>query len=792
MKKIALSLLVAVMTATVCVAKAPEQYYKSCEGKSGQALLQALHSVIDNHTVVSYDGLWDVYKTSDVRSDGSVWDMYSTKQWGSNATHCGNYKVVGDCINREHSMPKSWFDDRTPMVSDAYHIYPTDGRVNGQRSNYPYGECSNGTVLPSNGSVKPLGRLGKSTFAGYTGTVFEPDDEYKGDFARTYFYMATRYVDRVSSWDSDMLAGNSYPVFSTWALNLLLKWHRQDPVSDKETTRNDAVYAHQKNRNPFIDHPELVEYIWGNSQNKGWAPDSNTPQVITAPVAGSTINIGITGLDIPRSLRIPVKGSGLKADVAVSVTGAGFSAGSTSLPADRVNAGTAGVDVIYRSSTPTTAGGTLTLTSGSITVNVNLTATAAPGLPVSPATDISETSFVAHWANIDGDGAIYSFALYLNDTMLPGYPVKVPAEDESLLVDNLEPDSHYAYTLSNGTITSDRMEVHTAVPMPSIQFLFDGDLEFTSRPGEPSDIAELLLDIENIPGDITITVTAPFELSTDKSSWNTSVTLTPGEDRVYLRLNGTVGGTYTTYLTASAADYTNDDTEVTGVIIDTAPFVETFEVDQYNPNYNSTTLTGTTGTWTSSNAGTFDATAEAYDGRGYCRFGKNANSYIATASAKQGGVGTVTFMAKPWSNDGAATIKVQYSVDGTTWIDAAQLSVTATDYTRYTATVNRAGNVYLKLQQTSGSRVHIDNITATDYTSVGSVSQLYYHSWDAYNRDSKLVIENTVDGARFNIYAIDGSEWFNDTLPAGETTVDLPRGLYIVVSDDFARRVVIK
>lgn len=103
---------------------------------------------------------------------------------------CGQYSTLGDCYNREHSFPKSWFNDDSPMVSDAFHIYPTDGKVNSQRNNYPYGECANGTTLSPNGKVKALGKLGTSTFPGYSGTVFEPDDEYKGDFARSYFYMA--------------------------------------------------------------------------------------------------------------------------------------------------------------------------------------------------------------------------------------------------------------------------------------------------------------------------------------------------------------------------------------------------------------------------------------------------------------------------------------------------------------------------------------------------------------------------------------------------------------------------
>jgi endonuclease I len=263
------------------MAEIPAGYYDDCENLvGGKSLLTGLYNTITDHDVVSYGGLWEVYLTSDVYPDGKIWDMYSTKHWTPQSEQCGNYKNVGDCYNREHSMPKSWFNDASPMVSDAFHIYPTDGKVNGQRSNYPYGECANGTTLDSHDGVKALGKLGDCTFSGYTGTVFEPDDEYKGDLARTYFYMATCYNDRIKSWKSDMLGGNNYPVFTTWAVNLLMKWNAQDPVSDKEIERNDAVYAYQGNRNPFIDHPELADYIWGDMIGERWTTVStgiNTP-----------------------------------------------------------------------------------------------------------------------------------------------------------------------------------------------------------------------------------------------------------------------------------------------------------------------------------------------------------------------------------------------------------------------------------------------------------------------------------------------------------------------------------
>ena len=265
------------------VAEIPQGYYDDCENKvGGQQLLTSLYQTITDHDVVSYAGLWNVYLTTDVRSDGTIWDMYSTKHWTPQSEQCGSYKNVGDCYNREHSMPKSWFKEASPMVSDAFRVYPTDGKVNGQRSNYPYGECADGTNLGSYKGVTALGRLGACTFSGYSGTVFEPDDEYKGDLARTYFYMVTCYNDRVKSWDSDMLGGNSYPAFTTWAINLLMKWNAQDPVSQKEIDRNDAVYAYQGNRNPFIDHPELADYIWGDNIGERWTTVSTG---IDAPFA---------------------------------------------------------------------------------------------------------------------------------------------------------------------------------------------------------------------------------------------------------------------------------------------------------------------------------------------------------------------------------------------------------------------------------------------------------------------------------------------------------------------------
>ena len=143
------------------------------------------------------------------------------------------------------------------MVTDLFHIYPTDGYVNGIRSNYPFGEVANASWSSSNGS-----KIGNCSYSGYSDIVFEPIDEYKGDFARTYFYMMTRYMDQVASWNSDMLAGDD---LAPWAREMLVEWDSSDPVSLKETDRNNSVYLIQNNRNPFIDHPEFTDLIWGTA-----------------------------------------------------------------------------------------------------------------------------------------------------------------------------------------------------------------------------------------------------------------------------------------------------------------------------------------------------------------------------------------------------------------------------------------------------------------------------------------------------------------------------------------------
>ena len=290
LNKVRLSLLILLLVNTGIFAQIPAGYYNTANGLSGTTLKTALYNIIKNHTEVSYNNLYTAYQTTDNLPGSKVWDMYSIKSDGTanyyyshtSNYQCGSYNGEGDCYNREHSTPASWFNDATPMYSDLFNVYPTDGYVNNRRSNYPLANVGIASWTSTNGS-----KLGNCSVSGYSGIVFEPIDSFKGDFARSYFYMATRYENLVANWPSNspqcalVYAGNNGLTFNTWYINMLLSWCALDPVSQKEIDRNNAVYAIQNNRNPYIDHPEYISYIWGGANPLSTEP-SNYPANFSA------------------------------------------------------------------------------------------------------------------------------------------------------------------------------------------------------------------------------------------------------------------------------------------------------------------------------------------------------------------------------------------------------------------------------------------------------------------------------------------------------------------------------
>jgi endonuclease I/chitodextrinase len=272
-------------------AQIPAGYYATATG-TGYALKTQLYDIIKGHTDQGYAGLYVTYETSDrdyyYENDGTVLDMYSENPNSldpynysiASTQRCGTYSKEGDCYNREHIIPQSVFAENFPMKSDAHSVTPTDGQVNNLRSNFPHGTVATVAVTSLNGS-----KLGTSGIAGYSGSIFEPIDEFKGDIARMYFYFATRYENTVAGYSFPMFNNTADQVFTPAFLAMLLTWHAQDPVNAREIERNNAIYARQNNRNPFIDRPEFVQKIWNP------IPDVEAPTAATnLAVTGTTSN----------------------------------------------------------------------------------------------------------------------------------------------------------------------------------------------------------------------------------------------------------------------------------------------------------------------------------------------------------------------------------------------------------------------------------------------------------------------------------------------------------------------
>ena len=257
-------------------------YYKDIDGKSGKSLFDAVQKVTKlGYSSLGYDGLWGAYKKTDIRDNSKIWDMYSDCSWTVGSDQCGSYNNECDCYNREHSIPKSWFGgSKSGPGCDIFQVVPTDGYVNNKRSSYAFGEVSSASYTYDGaklGSAKSITITGGNTIAGNTGTtisgsgtVFEPRDEYKGDFARGYFGTMIKWAgdyQAFTSGDGSKMFSSNYNEgafgLTKYGVALLMKWHRQDPISQKEIDRNNGIQETQGNRNPFIDYPYLAEYIWG-------------------------------------------------------------------------------------------------------------------------------------------------------------------------------------------------------------------------------------------------------------------------------------------------------------------------------------------------------------------------------------------------------------------------------------------------------------------------------------------------------------------------------------------------
>ena len=205
---------------------------------------------------VGKGGLWAAFYSID-NDNGCVIDRFSGQ-----SRYFGAEGVEVDDMKGCHIAPAEWWKDETiygdTLSLDLHNLFPCESSVSLAKKDYPMGEVVNARF--DNGVTQS----GVGYISGVDVDLWEPADEYKGDFARVMMYMAVLYpTTRVAGLGINFMQNNNYPSLNNYAKRLLLAWHHADPVSDLERRRNDAVAQIQGNRNLFVDYPVLADYVWG-------------------------------------------------------------------------------------------------------------------------------------------------------------------------------------------------------------------------------------------------------------------------------------------------------------------------------------------------------------------------------------------------------------------------------------------------------------------------------------------------------------------------------------------------
>ncbi len=291
---IPLSLLAALLLATAAVADPPPGYYDTVDLSSEDALRSSLHDVIDGHTKIPYTDsstdTWDVLEQADQDplDAGRILDVYRNRSFPK-------YGGGNNSYNREHTWPNSYgFPDdgwSNYPYSDCHHLFLCDISYNGARGSRVFDYCSGGCQSYPTDSHDGVSGVNYTRNDSPQG-VWETWHDRRGDVARALFYMDVRYEgdagsepDLILTDDLDLImssqTGDNEPVGYMGYVSVLLEWHEQDPVDDRERQRNDVVFQYQGNRNPFIDHPGWVDLLFGDGL-------TDAPEV-TVPAAAARI-----------------------------------------------------------------------------------------------------------------------------------------------------------------------------------------------------------------------------------------------------------------------------------------------------------------------------------------------------------------------------------------------------------------------------------------------------------------------------------------------------------------------
>ena len=677
MRKLALSLLLLSLSALL---NAQSHYYRSVEGLKKAELKSALHDLIQPSLVLSYGGkgegyTWAGFYEADMVGDGYVRDRYSHEQRKFNAD-----KTAVSNMNIEHIWANSWWGH---LVNNAYcdlfNLYPADGPANGRKSNNPIGVVD-GTVAYDNGVIK----VGKSTSyrADSLITAWEPADEWKGDFARTYFYMATCYHHMSDLWTTTegwlTVDGSEWPTMRPWVYQLMLQWAKDDPVDEIEEARNEVIYGIQGNRNPYVDYPQLCEYVWGDSTEfRFYVDKTSTEPELFVPAAEVRIDYGLQALSKGFTTSLVLRGRNLTEGLQVAVDNDVFEIGASQVTGEQLEEGIS-IPLTIR---PAEAGkyeALLTLSNSSFLQVDTLSVSFVDGIPAYEATDIvcsvSSRRFTANWMDYQ-EGAEYTLDVYTKkDDGTHKIYKTYTTTGSSCQVTGVQANTTYYYTVSiveDGVLVASSNEVTVVMPeMNPVFSVSPSAIAFTAVPGQPSEPIQVTVTALAVPEYVTnVSLDAPFEVSIEGEEWGQELTVTGTEQKFLVRM-GAVSeeADYEGEMILSTKGVEEKIVTLTASVDARKAFFEDFETGSKG-GYAEGIVACTATSWKMT-----DALMAGDDNRnGSKSIRLRYKGTIEMQEDKPSGCDSLWFYAGLYKNDKGVKLSVYYSIDeGESWTLIAQ------------------------------------------------------------------------------------------------------------------------
>lgn len=738
MKKLFSFLSLWIVTAFLLNAQHP--YYYSVEGLSKAELKTALHELIQPEYVLSYGGkgegyTWAGFRAADWLENGQVRDRYSNE-----VRYFDGLNAV-EGMNIEHVFANSWWGHTVNNAyCDLYNLFPSDATANGRKSNNPMGIVT-GVPTYDNGVIK----VGRSTSYRSDSliTVWEPADKWKGDFARTFFYMATCYEDYVNEWQTPegllVVEKDRYPTLRPWVVSMLMDWNHSDPVDDIERQRNEVVSSIQGNRNPFVDYPQLADYIWGDSVTYQFYTDKDSDEpALFLPKKDVVLDYGLQAMSLGLDSGLIIRGRNLSDGVRLSVDNANFSLDKTELTGDEVVRGIR-VGIVCKAEIPGKQEAVLHIIGSNFEQYDTLMVDFVDGIPAYEATDIVcnvySKQFVASWMDM---GKKYSLNVYTKDQAgnaisLTGYPINLSASH--YIVGNLKGSTTYYYRVSllneDGEVMMSSNEVE--VNMPAVSPIFTAnvaEMSFVTAPEIPSASQMVKLTALELPKDeITVSVDEPFEVSVDGEDWQHRIILNDMMNTSFYVRVGSVEneGMFESEMILSSPDVDEIVISLSAEIDRTKAFFENFEAGSKSA-YAEGEVACAAATWYMNQALIGNTAGDRKNGGNAVRMKvvKDGNTYTTMLEMKNdklGGCDSLIFYAGPYNKDTGAKLSVSYSLDGgQIWMPVAKdLTFNSGEWRRCAYYLHVDGQVRLRFEAigTNGKRLNIDDIQMNDYSEEG-------------------------------------------------------------------------